>query len=85
MAILKSVSGQSVEVPDNTPVIDAAEELGVPFGCRAGVCGTCKVEVTEGGDNLEPRTENEEALGLEGKERCMCQATIKSGEVTIQW
>lgn len=85
MAILKTLSGQQVEVPDNTPVIDAAEQLGVPFGCRAGVCGTCKVTVTEGLSNLGDKTENEQALGLEENERCMCQAKIRQGEVTIDW
>ncbi len=85
MALLKSTSGEQVEIENNTPVIDGAESLGVPFGCRAGVCGTCKVTVTEGIENLSPKTDNEEALGLESNERCMCQASIKEGEVVIEW
>ena len=85
MANLKTVSGQTAEVPDNSPVIDAAEKLGVPFGCRMGVCGTCKVTVTQGAENLGDKTENEIALGLSDNERCMCQAQIKTGDVVIDW
>ncbi len=85
MANLKTVSGQTAEVADNSPLMDAAEQLGVPFGCRAGVCGTCKVTVTEGAQNLGDKTDNEQALGLGENERCMCQAKIKTGDVIIDW
>lgn len=85
MAILKSESGEQVEITDNTPTMDGAEQLGVSFGCRAGVCSTCVVEVVSGEENLSPKTENEESLGLEPKQRCMCQAAIKTGEVVIKW
>lgn len=83
MAILKTENEQ-VEVADGEALMDAAEKLGVPFSCRAGVCGTCKVTIVEGSENLEPKTENEKALGLEDNERCMCQSKIKSGTVVIK-
>ena len=47
MAILKT-DNKEVEVPDGSSTMNAAEELGVSFGCRQGVCGTCKTEVVDG-------------------------------------
>ena len=44
------------------PIRDAAEELGVPFGCKQGICGTCEVEVLEGQDNLEAKNNKEENM-----------------------
>lgn len=86
MAVLKTENGQRVELNDNSPLLDGAEQLGVPFGCRVGVCGTCVSEVIGGAENLTELTDNEKALGLEGtSKRCMCQAAIKSGEVVIKW
>lgn len=85
MAILKKSSGEQVEVSDGDLLMDAAEKLGVPFGCRAGVCGSCKCRVLSGSENLEVKTDNEDMLGLEDNERCMCQAKIKSGEVVIEF
>lgn len=85
MAILKTVSGEQVEVADGELLMDAAESLGVSFGCRAGVCTACKVRIISGSENLENKTENEDDLDLEDNERCMCQAKIKSGEVIIDF
>lgn len=84
MAILKT-DNKEVELVDGSPVMNAAEELGIAFGCRQGVCGTCKVEVVEGMENLEPKTQQELDLGLEGNERSMCQCKIKSGTVKIRF
>lgn len=50
--------GQTIEVPADKPVLEAAEEAGLdlPYQCRMGVCGVCsalrvvdgEVEQTEG-------------------------------------
>ncbi|HIH13599.1 TPA: 2Fe-2S iron-sulfur cluster binding domain-containing protein, partial [Candidatus Woesearchaeota archaeon] len=53
MAILKTAEKQ-VELADGSPILDAAKELGVPFGCHSGICGTCHIEVEEGMENLAP-------------------------------
>ena len=84
MAILKTQEGEK-EVNDGASVIEACEELGVPFGCTNGVCGTCRVEIVSGSEHLNDQTEAEEAMGLEGKERLMCQCTIKEGTVEIRY
>ena len=82
MAILKTNEKQ-VEVPDGSSIIEAAKELGVPFGCHSGLCGTCHIEVEEGMENLSPQTREEIDLGVEGNARQACQCQIKSGTVTI--
>ena len=84
MAILKT-DEQEVEVQDGEKIMNAAEQLGVPFGCRQGVCGTCKVEVAEGMENLAERSDQENAMGLSENERLMCQCTIKQGLVKIRF
>jgi len=84
MAILKTVSGEQIEVIDGSLLKESAKKIGVTIACGEGFCGTCKVKIVSGGENLEDKTDNEKALGLEDNERCMCQAKIKSGEVVIE-
>lgn len=84
MAFLKTDKNK-IEVKDGAKVIKAAEKLGVPFNCREGICGTCKVKVIEGYDNLDKKTSNEEFMDLKKNERLMCQCKIKSGDVKIKF
>ncbi len=82
MATLKSKSNQE-EVPDGDFIQSTAEALGVPFGCQAGVCGTCITTITEGIENLSPPNDNEEGFGLAENERLICQCKIMQGTVTL--
>jgi len=59
------------------------EEMGVPFGCMAGECGTCCVYVEAGMDNLEPKSYAEECMSLGESERLSCQIKIKTGYVRL--
>ena len=84
MSKLRADAGE-VSVGDGDQIIEAAEQLGTPFGCRAGMCGTCRIEVLEGMENLEPRNEREVAMGLEDSPfRLACQCKIRKGMVKIQ-
>ncbi len=78
-------SEESVEIVEGDEVIDGAEELGVPFGCQDGRCGSCLAEVTEGYDNLSEMTQEELDMELEKPHRLMCQCKIKNGEVKIRF
>ena len=55
----------------------------IPFSCRSATCGTCRVEIIEGGDLFEPREEAEsellEILGDPPHYRLACQAKLKKG------
>ncbi len=84
MAILV-VDDQQQEVTDGDALKEAAEELGVPFGCEEGICGSCLVDVVEGLENLAELTEAEEDMGLDEGERLMCQCKVNSGTVKIQY
>ena len=62
----------------------ACKELGIPFGCENGVCGTCQMEVIEGKENLFPLNEKERDLFADETHRYACQCRIKQGIVRIK-
>jgi len=82
MAILKT-STESREVPDGEPIMEACEELGVPYGCKDGLCQSCRIEIIEGMENLSDPTQAEKDAGIPGNERLACQCKIIKGSVNI--
>lgn len=44
--------GRTIEVPENKPILEAAEEAGLkpPYQCRMGVCGVCSAMIVEEGE-----------------------------------
>lgn len=62
-------------------------EMGVPYKCGGGFCGTCKVFIEEGAENLT-EIKKAEIKHLEEKVhqgyRLACQ-TFTRGDVTITW
>ena len=84
MAVIKN-DGQEVNVEDGGQIKDACENLGVLFACQEGYCGTCKIEVLEGPENLSELTKQEEEMDLDKKNRLACQCKIKQGMVKIKF
>jgi ferredoxin len=76
--------GEEREVEDGSRIQEACEDMGMPFGCTDGLCGTCRCTVVSGMENLEPMNEKEEDMDLLEGERLACQLFIKSGEVTFE-
>jgi len=82
-------TGQIAEVAAGSRVLDYCEAHPTPvaFGCRQGRCGTCAVEILDGADRLNPRSQNE-LNTLEGRDnlenlRLCCQLEI-NGDITIR-
>lgn len=80
-----------IEVSKGTSMQDAAEEAlaSLPFGCRSGSCGTCRLNVIEGMENLNPMTDREKDLfenltEVDSQERLGCQIEI-NGDVKISF
>lgn len=76
-----------VTLPDDSKIAEACEEMGVPFACTEGVCGTCVIEVVEGMEHLTPPTQEEkDFLGDDvGCERLACQCRIRNGRVVVKF
>tara|TARA_Y100000034_G_C6842703_1_gene381399 strand:+ start:419 stop:682 length:264 start_codon:yes stop_codon:yes gene_type:complete len=74
------------ELEDNSSIQETSEELGIPFGCQNGICGTCRVRVVEGKENLNEATEAEVTMGidLDNGERLACQCNIHQGTVKLK-
>jgi len=83
MAVLKRGT-KEISFPDYNPLREAAKELEIPFGCHSGICGTCRVHIIQGLENLTDKTEVEKDMDLLPDQRLMCQSIIKQGTVTIR-
>lgn len=85
MAKLVINNGDEIEIGDGESIKDCCEEAGIPFACTEGICGTCVIQVKEGGENLSSPTEEEkDFLGDDaGEERLACQCRIMCGKVKI--
>src|SRR5262245_35082653 len=56
-----SHSGRTAAADDGEWLYDVCDRAaaGIPFQCKAGACGTCATEVTDGWQNLSPQTARE--------------------------
>lgn len=72
----------TLEVECGQGLMDVCDAHVTPlaFGCRGGSCGTCLIQVIEGGENLSDVTETEEilvpALTDDASARLACQVRI---------
>ena len=79
------IDGEEHELPDGSRIDAVCESVGIPFCCNSGVCGTCKIEVLEGAENLNELTEEENDLGMDRNNRLSCRCIIKNGTVKITY
>jgi len=85
MAKVRTVN-QEIEVKDGEPITDACEQMGVPFACKDGVCGTCRIDIVSGAENLTDLTEQEKTMGgCDRDHRLACQCRIHKGTITINF
>lgn len=77
---------EEIEVEDGSNLKEICEEMGVPFACEEGVCGTCVIEVIDGMENLSDFSEEElDFLGEQDTERLACQCRIKGGCIKVKY
>ena len=78
--------GKAAEFPVGKTLLSSALEMGMRIShvCGGdGACGTCRVEVVDGWDNLSPPTPDETYKELEAPHRLSCQAKLK-GDVIVR-
>jgi ferredoxin len=80
-----------VFAPDGSRLVDLCDErcAPVPFSCRSATCGTCRIDVVEGADLLEPPGYDElDVLDVFGddpaRRRLACQARLRAGPGRIR-
>jgi len=78
---------QIVEAEPGKSILQIALDAGIPMehACGGnGFCTTCMCKVKEGMENLSPRNEREENMGvMEDPDRLSCQSEVK-GDVTVE-
>lgn len=79
-----------LEVPAQAALIDVCDEHAapIPFSCRTASCGTCRVHVLTGAEDLEPPHQDElDLLDVfnhdPSKVRLTCQAKLKLGATRV--
>lgn len=83
-------SGKVIEVDKDANLLRTSirHEGSVPFKCGGGLCGTCRVRIVDGQENLSKVMKKEvDRLGNEKIEqgfRLACQ-TFVTGDVTVSW
>lgn len=83
---------RTVEVPEGTTILEAAEEHGLPVGSACGgvcACSTCHVQVQQGAENLSEMEDAESdrldlAFDVVPESRLGCQAKVTGGDVVVK-
>jgi uncharacterized 2Fe-2S/4Fe-4S cluster protein (DUF4445 family) len=77
-------NGQEAFLPEGADPIITFSRLGVGFDCRDGECGTCKIEIVKGKENINFLTEKERKFGLLKNERLACQCRELKGDLKFK-
>lgn len=84
-----AANGQSFDVPAGQSYLEFCQSHRVPqdFGCTVGSCGTCRVVMVAGANNVDPISDEEretvEMCTDEKGVRLGCQLVIR-GDVTLR-
>jgi 2Fe-2S ferredoxin len=90
--ITESSTGRTIEIdaPAGAALIDLCDEheAPIPFSCRSASCGTCRIHVLEGADDLLPPAEDEldllDVFNLKPpRVRLACQAKLRPGAARL--
>lgn len=89
--ITESSTGRIVEIDTvcGTALVDLCDEYTapIPFNCRVASCGTCRIHVLEGAEQLLPPAEDEldllDAFNAPPGIRLACQARLGPGAVRV--
>jgi len=81
----------TVEVPEGTSILDAAEQCGATVGHACGgvcACSTCHVWVKKGLESLSEQEDNEadrldQAFDVRSYSRLSCQSLVGSEDVEV--
>jgi ferredoxin len=80
---------KSYEVADGASFLAVCQEHSAPhpFGCTVGSCGTCRLVILEGAENVDPADEDEKetiemCTSVEGA-RLGCQLVLR-GDVAVR-
>lgn len=80
---------KTVEVPDGSLLVELDGKCSILFACRVGSCGSCKVKVLEGAENLEPPNDAEQAglsiFATDPAERLLCVCRMKGGKIKVEY
>lgn len=82
--------GISAECAAGTKLREVAMQnnMSIPFGCENGICSTCLIQIGSGIENLNSRTEQEEATlsirSAEPNQRLACQCIV-NGDVEFEF
>jgi 2Fe-2S ferredoxin len=77
---------KSQEFPEGRRLLTCVNDMGIKISqvCGGdGACGTCRVEVIEGWNNLTPQTPDETYKELEAPYRLCCQAKLL-GDIVVR-
>jgi len=80
----KLIIGEKIfDIEDGSSISEICRKQGIPFNCNTGVCGSCRIKILEGAENLSDLQEEELEIGLDLNNRLSCMCTIKNGTVKI--
>ena len=80
----------AIDAPEGAALIDLCDvhAAPIPFSCRSASCGTCRIHVLQGADELLPPAQDElELLDVFDHKpphvRLACQAVLRPGAVRL--